>query len=108
MELGPPINCPHMKNLLQTEKQFKQALKEFLHFHSFYSLKEFYNSTEFKTFNYSLYWRCSVSIKCCSDNLNIQLLQSIYILYIQTAILCNSSLNISNFISFDQNMYLIT
>ena len=32
-----------VKNLLQTKKQFKQALKEFLHFHSFYSLNEFYN-----------------------------------------------------------------
>jgi len=37
-------NLPtHVKNLLQTKKQFKQALKEFLHFHSFYSLNEFYN-----------------------------------------------------------------
>jgi hypothetical protein len=32
-----------VKNLLQTRKQFKWALKEFLHFHSFYSLNEFYN-----------------------------------------------------------------
>jgi hypothetical protein len=32
-----------IKNLLQTKKQFKRALKEFLHFHSFYSLKDFYN-----------------------------------------------------------------
>jgi len=38
------INLPsYIKNLLQTKKQFKQALKEFLHFHSFYSLNEFYN-----------------------------------------------------------------
>ena len=37
-------NLPsYIKNLLQSKKQFKQALKEFLHFHSFYSLKEFYN-----------------------------------------------------------------
>jgi hypothetical protein len=37
-------NLPsHVKNLLHTKKQFKQALKEFLHFHSFYSLNEFYN-----------------------------------------------------------------
>jgi hypothetical protein len=37
-------NLPaYIKNLLQTKKQFKQALKEFLHFHSFYSLNEFYN-----------------------------------------------------------------
>jgi hypothetical protein len=37
-------NLPsYMKNLLQTKKQFKQALKEFLHSHSFYSLNEFYN-----------------------------------------------------------------
>jgi len=33
----------YVKNLLQTRKQFKWALKEFLHFHSFYSLNEFYN-----------------------------------------------------------------
>ena len=37
-------NLPtYVKNLLQTRKQFKRALKEFLHFHSFYSLNEFYN-----------------------------------------------------------------
>jgi hypothetical protein len=37
-------NLPtNVKNLLQTRKQFKRALKEFLHFHSFYSLNEFYN-----------------------------------------------------------------
>ena len=37
-------NLPsYIKNLLQTKKQFKHALKEFLHFHSFYSLNEFYN-----------------------------------------------------------------
>jgi hypothetical protein len=37
-------NLPtYVKNLLQTRKQFKWALKEFLHFHSFYSLNEFYN-----------------------------------------------------------------
>jgi len=37
-------NLPsYMKNLLQAKKQFKQALKEFLHFYSFYSLNEFYN-----------------------------------------------------------------
>ena len=33
----------YVKNLLQTRKKFKRALKEFLHFHSFYSLNEFYN-----------------------------------------------------------------
>jgi hypothetical protein len=32
-----------VKNCLQTKKQFKEALKEFLHFHSFYSVNEFYN-----------------------------------------------------------------
>jgi hypothetical protein len=32
-----------VKNVLQTRKQFKWALKEFLYFHSFYSLNEFYN-----------------------------------------------------------------
>jgi len=38
------INLPsYIKNLLQSKKQFKQTLKEFLHFHSFYSLNEFYN-----------------------------------------------------------------
>jgi hypothetical protein len=37
-------NLPtYIKNLLQTKKHFKWALKEFLHFHSFYSLKDFYN-----------------------------------------------------------------
>jgi hypothetical protein len=36
----------YVKNLLQTKKQFKQALKEFLHFHSFYNL----NTTELKVF----------------------------------------------------------
>jgi hypothetical protein len=37
-------NLPtYVKNLLQTRKQFKRALKEFLYFHSFYSLNEFYN-----------------------------------------------------------------
>ena len=37
-------NLPtYIKSLLQTKKQFKQALKEFLHFHSFYNLNEFYN-----------------------------------------------------------------
>ena len=37
-------NLPsYIKNLLQTKKQFKKALKEFSHFHSFYSLDEFYN-----------------------------------------------------------------
>jgi hypothetical protein len=41
-------NLPsYVKNLLQTKKHFKQALKEFLHFHSFYCLNEFhtYNRT---------------------------------------------------------------
>jgi hypothetical protein len=33
----------YVKNLLKTKKHFKQALKEFLHFYSFYSLNEFYN-----------------------------------------------------------------
>ena len=35
----------YMKNLLQTKKQFKRALKEYLHSNSFYtsSLNEFYN-----------------------------------------------------------------
>ena len=33
----------HVKNFLQTKKQFKRALEEFLHLHSFYSLNEFYN-----------------------------------------------------------------
>jgi hypothetical protein len=33
----------YIKNLLQAKKQLKQALKEFLHFHSFYSLNELYN-----------------------------------------------------------------
>ena len=37
-------NLPtYLKNLLQTKKQFKWALKEFLHIYSFYSLNEFYN-----------------------------------------------------------------
>jgi hypothetical protein len=37
-------NLPsYVKNLLQNKKQFKQALKEFLHSYSFYSLNEFYN-----------------------------------------------------------------
>jgi len=37
-------NLPtYVKNLLQTKKQFKQALKEYLHSNSFYSLNEFYN-----------------------------------------------------------------
>jgi hypothetical protein len=37
-------NLPsYIKNFLQTKKQFKQALNEFLHFHSFYNLNEFYN-----------------------------------------------------------------
>jgi len=37
-------NLPtYVRNLLQTRKQFKRALKEFLHFHSSYSLNEFYN-----------------------------------------------------------------
>jgi len=33
----------YVKNLLQTRKEFKRALKEFLYLHSFYSLNEFYN-----------------------------------------------------------------
>jgi hypothetical protein len=37
------VASSYIKNLLQTKKQFKQALKEFLHFHSYYSLNEFYN-----------------------------------------------------------------
>ena len=37
-------NLPtYVKNLLQTKKQFKRALKEYLHSNSFYSLNEFYN-----------------------------------------------------------------
>jgi len=37
-------NLPsYVKNLLQTKKHFKQALKEFLQFPPFYSLNEFYN-----------------------------------------------------------------
>ena len=37
-------NLPtYVKNLLQTKKQFKWALKEFLHVYSFYTLNEFYN-----------------------------------------------------------------
>ena len=37
-------NLPtYVKNLLQTKKQFKRALKEYLHCSSFYSLNEFYN-----------------------------------------------------------------
>ena len=37
-------NLPsYIKNLLQTKKQLKKALIEFLHFHSFYSLNVFYN-----------------------------------------------------------------
>jgi hypothetical protein len=32
-----------VKNLLQTKKQHKWALKEHLHSNSFYSLNEFYN-----------------------------------------------------------------
>ena len=33
----------YVKNLLQTKKQFKWALKEYLHSNSFYSLNGFYN-----------------------------------------------------------------
>ena len=37
-------NLPtYVKNLLQTKKQFKWALKEYLHSNSFYSWNEFYN-----------------------------------------------------------------
>jgi len=37
-------NLPiYIKNLLQTKNQFKRALKEFLHTHSYYSLNDFYN-----------------------------------------------------------------
>ena len=37
-------NLPtYIKNLLQTKNQFKQALNEFLHSHSYYSLNDFYN-----------------------------------------------------------------
>jgi hypothetical protein len=37
-------NLPYyVKNLLQTKKEFKRALKEFLYSHSFYTLNEFYN-----------------------------------------------------------------
>jgi hypothetical protein len=37
-------NLPsYVKNPLQTKKQLKKALKEFFHFHSFYTLNEFYN-----------------------------------------------------------------
>ena len=42
-------NLPtNIKNLLQTKKQFKWALKEFLHYHSFYSLYDFYNYNKLK------------------------------------------------------------
>jgi len=42
--IQPFNNLPsYVKNLLQAKKQFKQTLNEFLHFHSFYSLNEFYN-----------------------------------------------------------------
>jgi hypothetical protein len=38
-------NLPtYVKNLLQTKKQFKQALKEYLYANSFYSLNEFLKS----------------------------------------------------------------
>ena len=44
-------NLPiHVKNLLQTKKQFKKALEEFLHLHSFYSLNEFYNYNKTSNF----------------------------------------------------------
>ena len=44
-------NLPsYIKNLLQTKKQFKKALKEFLHFHSFYRLNEFYNYNRTENF----------------------------------------------------------
>ena len=37
-------NLPtYVKNILQTRKPFKRALKEFLYLHSFHSLNEFYN-----------------------------------------------------------------
>jgi hypothetical protein len=37
-------NLPtHVKNILQTKKQFKRALKQYLHCNTFYSLNEFYN-----------------------------------------------------------------
>ena len=39
-------NLPiHVKNLLQANKQFNRALKDYLHSNSFYSLNEFYNSS---------------------------------------------------------------
>ena len=48
-------NLPtHAKNLLQTEKQFKRALEEFLHLHSFYSLNEFYNYNKTSNFQISV------------------------------------------------------
>ena len=34
---------PHIKRLAQSKGLFKKALKDFLHFHSFYYLKDFYN-----------------------------------------------------------------
>jgi hypothetical protein len=41
-------NLPtYVKNHLQTKKQFKQALKEYLYANSFYSLNEFYNYNSF-------------------------------------------------------------
>jgi len=46
-------NLPtYVKNLLQTKKQFKRALKEFLHVYSFYSLNEFYNYNRQKIFSF--------------------------------------------------------
>jgi len=37
-------NLPtHIKRLAQSKGLFKMALKDFLHFHSFYYLKDFYN-----------------------------------------------------------------
>jgi hypothetical protein len=33
----------YVKNLLQTKKELKWALKEYVHSNSFYSLNEFYN-----------------------------------------------------------------
>jgi hypothetical protein len=46
-----------IKQLSQDTKQFEKALKGFLHFHSFYSLEEYFNTAFFNSFisnqNYS-------------------------------------------------------
>jgi hypothetical protein len=57
-------NLPnYVKNLLQTKKQFKWALKEFLHLYSFYSLNEFYNYNRLQNFfllTMSYYFFCHI------------------------------------------------